>query len=109
MESTKTNGLLKCVTEFSESTGKREQKAIFVVHLSMFAVPVYKHKSRAKASFVMDLTLRNVKAVHLSSSVPSGDSMRPVKQAFQISRTNRGVGILCRGHATPFKNHGKNC
>lgn len=45
----------------------------------------------------MDLALRNVKAVHLSSSVPSGDSMRPVKQAFQISRTNRGVGILCTG------------
>lgn len=40
-----------------------------------------------------DLTLRNVKAVHLSSSVPSGDSMRPVKQAFQISRTKRGAGI----------------
>lgn len=57
----------------------------------------YKQTVRAMPIFVMDLTLRNVKAVHFSSSVPSGDSMRPVKQAFQISRTNRGVGILCRG------------
>lgn len=38
-------------------------------------------------------TLRNVKAVHFNSSVPSGDSIRPVKHAFQISRTNSGVGI----------------
>ena len=41
-------------------------------------------------------TLRKVKAVHLSSSVPSGDSMSPTRQAFQISRTNSGVGICCR-------------
>lgn len=41
-------------------------------------------------------TLRKVKAVHLSSSVPSGDSMRPTRQAFQISRTKSGVGICCR-------------
>ena len=40
-------------------------------------------------------TFRKVKAVHLSSPVPSGDSMRPTKQAFQISRTKSGVGICC--------------
>lgn len=44
-----------------------------------------------------EFTLRNVKAVHFSSSVPSGDSIRPVKQAFQISRTNRALGIFCGG------------
>lgn len=47
-------------------------------------------------------TLRKVKAVHLSSSVPSGDSMRPVKQAFQISRTNRAVGIFCGGQTISY-------
>lgn len=47
--------------------------------------------------FRVYFTLRKVKAVHFSSSVPSGDSMRPVKQAFQISRTKRAVGIFCRG------------
>lgn len=40
-------------------------------------------------------TLRKVKAVHFSSSVPSGDSISPTKQAFQISRTKSGVGICC--------------
>lgn len=40
-------------------------------------------------------TLRKVKAVHFSSPVPSGDSMSPTKQAFQISRTKSGVGICC--------------
>ena len=39
------------------------------------------------------LTLRKVKAVHFSSSVPSGDSMSPTKQAFQISRMKSWDGI----------------
>lgn len=43
-------------------------------------------------------TFRKVKAVHLSSSVPSGHSMRPTKQAFQISSTKSGEGMRCGEH-----------
>lgn len=43
-------------------------------------------------------TFRKVKAVHFSSSVPSGDSMRPTKHAFQISNMKSGEGMRCRAH-----------
>lgn len=47
-----------------------------------------------------ELTLRNVNAVHFSSSVPSGDSMSPVKHAFQISRTNSDAGMRWNGKSS---------
>lgn len=43
-------------------------------------------------------TFRKVNAVHFSSSVPSGDSMSPTKQAFQISSMKSGEGMRCRVH-----------
>lgn len=52
--------------------------------------------SRETSAWWLKQTFRKVKAVHLSSSFPSGDSMSPVKQAFQISSTNSGAGIRYR-------------
>lgn len=52
-------------------------------------------KEKAAAGTGLDPTFRKVKAVHFSSSVPSGDSIRPTKQAFQISSTKSGEGMRC--------------
>lgn len=68
------------------------QGLIALAELRAQQEPDLKGKAAAHRDSVLGLgpTFRKVKAVHLSSSVPSGHSMRPTKQAFQISSTKSG-------------------
>lgn len=60
-------------------------------------------QEKAAAGAGLGPTFRKVKAVHFSSSVPSGDSIRPTKQAFQISSTKSGEGMRCRAQRQCWK------